>query len=107
MAKKHLLETRVTNDLEMIRELGHCSGIENYSRYFDGRKAGERPYCLLDFFPDDFLLVVDESHESIPQKWCCAICQNLVLEEDYCSKSLKSSSGLSFSQRGRVAVGAS
>lgn len=67
MAKKHLLETRVTNDLEMIRELGHCSGIENYSRYFDGRKAGERPFCLLDFFPDDFLLVIDESHESIPQ----------------------------------------
>ena len=67
MSKKYLLETRVTNDLEMIRELGHCSGIENYSRYFDGRKAGERPYCLLDFFPEDFLLVVDESHESIPQ----------------------------------------
>lgn len=67
LAKKNLLETRVTNDLEMIRELGHCSGIENYSRYFDGRDAGERPYCLLDFFPDDFLLIVDESHESIPQ----------------------------------------
>ena len=66
-AKAQLLELRVTNDLEMIRELGHCSGIENYSRYFDGRKAGERPYCLLDFFPKDFLLVVDESHESIPQ----------------------------------------
>lgn len=66
-AKAQLLEMRVTNDLEMIRELGHCSGIENYSRYFDGREAGERPYCLLDFFPDDFLLVVDESHESIPQ----------------------------------------
>ncbi len=66
-AKKNLLETRVTNDLEMIRELGHCSGIENYSRYFDGRKPGERPYCLLDFFPADFLLVVDESHETIPQ----------------------------------------
>ena len=67
LAKKNLLETRVTNDLEMIRELGHCSGIENYSRYFDGRKEGERPFCLLDFFPDDFLLIVDESHESIPQ----------------------------------------
>ena len=67
MSKKNLLETRVTNDLEMIRELGHCSGIENYSRYFDGRKAGERPYCLLDFFPKDFLLIIDESHESIPQ----------------------------------------
>jgi excinuclease ABC subunit B len=66
-AKANLLEMRVTNDLEMIRELGHCSGIENYSRYFDGRKAGERPYCLLDFFPDNFLLMVDESHESIPQ----------------------------------------
>lgn len=66
-AKAQLLEMRVTNDLEMIRELGHCSGIENYSRYFDGRKAGERPYCLLDFFPEDFLLVIDESHESVPQ----------------------------------------
>lgn len=66
-AKANLLEIRVTNDLEMIRELGHCSGIENYSRYFDGRQAGERPYCLLDFFPDDYLLIVDESHESIPQ----------------------------------------
>lgn len=67
IAKAQLLELRVTNDLEMIRELGHCSGIENYSRYFDGREAGERPYCLLDFFPKDFLLVIDESHESIPQ----------------------------------------
>ena len=52
---------------EMIKELGHCSGIENYSRYFDGRKAGERPYCLLDFFPDDYLMVIDESHVSVPQ----------------------------------------
>jgi excinuclease ABC subunit B len=51
----------------MIRELGHCSGIENYSRYFDGRQAGDRPYCLLDYFPDDFLLVVDESHVTVPQ----------------------------------------
>ena len=51
----------------MIRELGHCSGIENYSRYFDGRSAGTRPYCLLDFFPEDFLLVIDESHVSVPQ----------------------------------------
>lgn len=51
----------------MIRELGHCSGIENYSRYFDGRKAGSRPYCLLDFFPEDFLIVIDESHVSVPQ----------------------------------------
>ena len=67
MSKKHLLETRVTNDLEMIRELGHCSGIENYSRYFDGRKAGERPFCLLDFFPPEYLVIIDESHESLPQ----------------------------------------
>ncbi len=66
-AKRDLIETRVTNDIEMIREIGYCSGIENYSRYFDGRKPGERPYCLLDFFPKDFLMVVDESHESIPQ----------------------------------------
>ena len=63
---KRLYE-RVTYDMEMIRELGHCSGIENYSRYFDGREAGTRPYCLLDFFPDDFLIVIDESHVSVPQ----------------------------------------
>lgn len=63
---KRLYE-RVTYDMEMIRELGHCSGIENYSRYFDGRNEGERPYCLLDFFPDDFLIVIDESHVSVPQ----------------------------------------
>ena len=63
---KRLYE-RVTYDLEMIRELGHCSGIENYSRYFDGREAGTRPYCLLDFFPEDFLIVIDESHVSVPQ----------------------------------------
>lgn len=63
---KRLYE-RVTYDMEMIRELGHCSGIENYSRYFDGRVAGTRPYCLLDFFPDDFLIVIDESHVSVPQ----------------------------------------
>ena len=62
---KRLYE-RVTYDMEMIRELGHCSGIENYSRYFDGRPAGTRPYCLLDFFPDDFLIVIDESHVSVP-----------------------------------------
>ena len=61
------LQERVTYDMEMIRELGHCSGIENYSRYFDGRKAGSRPYCLLDFFPEDFLIVIDESHVSVPQ----------------------------------------
>lgn len=63
---KRLYE-RVTYDMEMIRELGHCSGIENYSRYFDGRAAGTRPYCLLDFFPKDFLIVIDESHVSVPQ----------------------------------------
>lgn len=63
---KRLYE-RVTYDMEMIRELGHCSGIENYSRYFDGREAGSRPYCLLDFFPKDYLTVIDESHVSVPQ----------------------------------------
>jgi excinuclease ABC subunit B len=61
------LEERVSYDLEMIRELGYCSGIENYSRYFDGREPGERPFCLIDYFPKDFLLVVDESHVTIPQ----------------------------------------
>jgi excinuclease ABC subunit B len=61
------IRERVTFDMEMIQELGHCSGIENYSRYFDGRKAGERPFCLLDYFPKDFLLVIDESHVTIPQ----------------------------------------
>lgn len=61
------LHERVTYDVEMIRELGHCSGIENYSRYFDGRDAGTRPFCLLDFFPEDFLMVIDESHVSVPQ----------------------------------------
>ncbi|MCT4602328.1 MAG: excinuclease ABC subunit UvrB [Marinifilum sp.] len=68
---KHLeakrLEEKVSFDLEMIRELGHCSGIENYSRYFDGRPAGTRPFCLIDYFPDDFLMVIDESHVTIPQ----------------------------------------
>ena len=63
---KRLYE-RVTYDMEMLRELGHCSGIENYSRYFDGREPGTRPYCLLDFFPEDFLIVIDESHVSVPQ----------------------------------------
>ena len=63
---KRLYE-RVTYDMEMLRELGHCSGIENYSRYFDGREAGTRPYCLLDFFPKDYLMVIDESHVSVPQ----------------------------------------
>ena len=61
------LEERVSYDLEMIRELGYCSGIENYSRYFDQRQPGERPFCLLDYFPDDFLMVIDESHVTIPQ----------------------------------------
>ena len=61
------IKERVEYDMEMIKELGHCSGIENYRRYFDGRKAGERPYCLLDFFPDDYLLFIDESHVSVPQ----------------------------------------
>ena len=61
------LEDRVTYDMEMMRELGYCSGIENYSRYFDGRVQGSRPYCLLDFFPDDFLMVIDESHVTVPQ----------------------------------------
>ena len=61
------LKERVEYDIEMIRELGHCSGIENYSRYFDGREAGTRPFCLLDFFPEDFLMVIDESHVSVPQ----------------------------------------
>lgn len=61
------LEERVNYDIEMIQELGYCSGIENYSRYFDGREEGSRPFCLIDYFPDDFLLVVDESHVTIPQ----------------------------------------
>src|SRR5690606_12244155 len=70
-AGKHLeakrLEERTNFDLEMIRELGYCSGIENYSRYLDGREPGTRPFCLLDYFPDDYLMVVDESHVTIPQ----------------------------------------
>lgn len=61
------IKERVEYDMEMIKELGHCSGIENYSRYFDGREPGQKPYCLLDFFPDDFMLVVDESHVTVPQ----------------------------------------
>ena len=65
--KAQRIKERVEYDMEMIKELGHCSGIENYSRYFDGRQAGERPFCLLDFFPDDYLTVIDESHVSIPQ----------------------------------------
>ena len=65
--KAQRIKERVEYDMEMIKELGHCSGIENYSRYFDGRKAGERPYCLLDFFPEDYLMIIDESHVSVPQ----------------------------------------
>jgi len=65
--KAQRIKERVEYDMEMIKELGHCSGIENYSRYFDGRQPGERPYCLLDFFPDDFLMFIDESHVSVPQ----------------------------------------
>jgi excinuclease ABC, B subunit len=65
--KAQRIKERVEYDMEMIKELGHCSGIENYSRYFDGRQAGDRPYCLLDFFPKDYLIIVDESHVSIPQ----------------------------------------
>lgn len=65
--KAKRIKERVEYDIEMIKELGHCSGIENYSRYFDGRTAGQRPYCLLDFFPKDYLLVIDESHVSVPQ----------------------------------------
>jgi excinuclease ABC subunit B len=61
------LEDRVSYDIEMLKELGYCSGIENYSRYFDGRKSGSRPFCLLDYFPDDYLTVIDESHVTIPQ----------------------------------------
>lgn len=65
--KAQRIQERVTYDIEMIKEIGYCSGIENYSRYFDGRKAGTRPFCLLDFFPKDFLLIVDESHVTVPQ----------------------------------------
>ncbi|TND03686.1 MAG: excinuclease ABC subunit B [Bacteroidetes bacterium] len=66
-AEAKRLEDRVTYDMEMMRELGYCSGIENYSRYFDGRATGSRPFCLLDYFPEDFLLVIDESHVTLPQ----------------------------------------
>ena len=65
--KAQRIKERVEYDMEMIKELGHCAGIENYSRYFDGRDAGQRPYCLLDFFPQDYLMVIDESHVSVPQ----------------------------------------
>ena len=65
--KAQRIKERVEYDIEMIKELGHCSGIENYSRYFDGRQPGDRPYCLLDFFPKDYLMVIDESHVTVPQ----------------------------------------
>ncbi|MCI6618115.1 MAG: excinuclease ABC subunit UvrB [Prevotella sp.] len=65
--KSQRIKERVEYDMEMIRELGHCSGIENYSRYFDGREPGQKPYCLLDFFPKDYLMVIDESHVTVPQ----------------------------------------
>ena len=65
--KAHRIKERVEYDIEMIKELGHCSGIENYSRFFDGRQPGQRPYCLLDFFPKDYLMVIDESHVTVPQ----------------------------------------
>ena len=61
------LEERTNLDIEMIKELGYCSGIENYSRYFDGRKPGARPFCLLDYFPENYLTIIDESHVTIPQ----------------------------------------
>jgi excinuclease ABC subunit B len=67
MLERQRLEQRTRNDMEMISELGYCSGIENYSRFFDGREPGERPYCLLDYFPDDFLMFIDESHVTLPQ----------------------------------------
>jgi excinuclease ABC subunit B len=67
MLEAHRLKQRTLYDLEMIEETGFCKGIENYSRHLDGRKPGEKPYCLLDYFPDDFLLFIDESHRTIPQ----------------------------------------
>lgn len=81
--KAQRIKERVEYDMEMIKELGHCSGIENYSRYFDGRSAGDKPYCLLDFFPKDYLMMIDESHVTVPQIRAmfggdCARKQNLV-----------------------------
>ena len=67
MLEAHRLRQRTLYDIDMIRETGTCKGIENYSRHFDGRKAGEKPYCLLDYFPEDFLMVIDESHQTLPQ----------------------------------------
>ncbi len=67
LIEAHRLEQRTNYDIEMIEETGYCKGIENYSRHFDGRRAGEKPYCLLDYFPEDFLLIIDESHQTVPQ----------------------------------------
>ena len=67
MVEADRLRERVTYDLEMMKELGHCAGIENYSRYFDGRETGMRPFCLLDYFPKDYLTIIDESHVTLPQ----------------------------------------
>ena len=71
LIEAHRLEQRTRYDIEMIEETGSCKGIENYSRHFDGRKAGEKPYCLLDYFPDDFLMIIDESHQMIPSSTGC------------------------------------
>ena len=71
MIEAHRLEQRTRYNIEMIEETGSCKGIENYSRHFDGRSAGEKPYCLLDYFPDDFLMIIDESHQMIPQSTGC------------------------------------
>ena len=67
------LQERTELDLEMIKELGYCSGIENYSRYMDGRLPGTRPFCLLDYFPKDYLMVIDESHATLPQVHQCTV----------------------------------
>src|ERR687895_695889 len=67
LLESHRLRQRTQYDMEMLRELGYCNGIENYSRFLDGRQPGERPYCLLDFFPDDFVVFIDESHQTVPQ----------------------------------------
>src|SRR5438309_9375516 len=67
LLESHRLRQRTQYDMEMLREVGFCSGIENYSRILDGRRPGDRPYCLLDYFPDDFVCFVDESHQTVPQ----------------------------------------
>jgi excinuclease ABC subunit B len=67
MIESHRLKQRTLHDIEMIKETGYCKGIENYSRHFDKRKPSEKPYCLLDYFPEDFLIIIDESHQTIPQ----------------------------------------